>query len=213
MIHTVEPGEYLSAIARQYGFSDYRVIWDHPENAKLKGKRKNPSILYPGDQLFIPVKETGEENGPTEQRHRFRLKGKDLMLRLMIRDLGHQPLANTFCELHVGNRTYDLTTDDEGRIEQEIPFDSAEGLLLFTDPLIPFQRGIRIKIGHLDPIEEVSGQQARLNNLGYDAGPVDGKDGEKLRFALQEFQCDQGLKVDGVCDAGTQAKLKEIHGC
>ena len=213
MIHTVKLGEYLSAIARHYGFSDYRVIWDHPENAALKSKRKNPSVLYPGDQLHIPVKKTREEIGTTEERHRFRLKGKPLMLRLVIRDLGHQPLANTPCELHVGNRTYDLTTDDQGRIGQEIPLDSQEGFVLFTDPLVPFQRGIPIRIGHLDPVEEVSGQQARLNNLGYDAGPVDGKDGEKFRFALQEFQCDHGLKVDGVCDAGTQAKLKEIHGC
>jgi len=34
--HTVKQGEYLSSIARRYGFSDYKVIWNDKNNAKLK---------------------------------------------------------------------------------------------------------------------------------------------------------------------------------
>jgi len=30
--------------------------------------------------------------------------------------------------------------------------------------------------------------------------------------AVEEFQCDNGLTVDGDCGPNTQAKLKEVHG-
>jgi len=213
MIHTVKQGEHLSGIAKQYGFTDFRTIWDRSENAEIKEKRKNPNILYPGDKLFVPDKEEKEESGETEECHHFKLKGTSLKLRLVINDVGQQPLANTPCELHVGAKVYELTTDDNGQIEQTIPKDAKEGFLLFKDPQVPFEQGIPIKIGHLDPVEEVSGQKARLNNLGYNAGPLDGADEEKLLWAIQEFQCDQRLTVDSICGPSTQAKLKEIHGC
>jgi peptidoglycan hydrolase-like protein with peptidoglycan-binding domain len=75
---------------------------------------------------------------------------------------------------------------------------------------------IPIKIGHLDPVEEVSGQKARLNNLGYFAGPLEGKTEENTAMflsAIEEFQCDHGLLVDGICGPMTQAKLRQVHGC
>ena len=31
--------------------------------------------------------------------------------------------------------------------------------------------------------------------------------------AIEEFQCDHGLVVDGKCGPATQAKLKQVHGC
>ncbi|HEY6945459.1 MAG TPA: LysM domain-containing protein, partial [Candidatus Acidoferrum sp.] len=67
--HIVEQGEHLSQIAKKYGFPDYKIVWDHPENADLKKLRKNPNILFPGDQVFIPDKEEKEESGPTDKRH------------------------------------------------------------------------------------------------------------------------------------------------
>src|SRR5262249_8508870 len=90
--------------------------------------------------------------------------------------------------------------------------------LIIKDPQTPLDDVvIPIKVGHLDPVEEVSGQQARLNNLGYFAGPLEGKTEEENQAlflsAIEEFQCDHGLRVDGICGPQTQAKLKEVHGC
>jgi murein L,D-transpeptidase YcbB/YkuD len=31
--------------------------------------------------------------------------------------------------------------------------------------------------------------------------------------AVEEFQCDHGLTVDGKCGPATQARLKQAHGC
>lgn len=72
---------------------------------------------------------------------------------------------------------------------------------------------IPIKIGHLDPVDEISGQQGRLNNLGYYFGDIDGNDSPRFRMAVEEFQCENGLTVDGICGPNTQAKLKEVYGC
>ena len=49
-------GDYLTKIAKEHGFSDYRIIWDHAQNKQLKELRKNPNVIYPGDKLFIPTR-------------------------------------------------------------------------------------------------------------------------------------------------------------
>ena len=95
--HIVRQGEHLSGIAAEYGYTDYRSIWNHPDNAELKRKRRNPNVLHPGDRLFIPDKELRLEPGQTEQRHRFRLKGQGLRLRVVARDAENQPIANARC--------------------------------------------------------------------------------------------------------------------
>jgi len=215
--HVIQQGEHLSHIAAEYGFRDYLTIWDHPNNAALKEKRQNPNVLFPGDSVFIPDKEEKSVSGPTGKMHRFRLKEKPLMLRVVIRDFDRKPLANTKCTLQIDGQEKKLTTDGQGLISLPIPKDAEEGLLVFDDLLVPFTLSTPTKIGHLDPVVEVSGQKARLNNLAYFAGPFEGKSEEEnealFLSAVEEFQCDHGLVVDGKCGPNTQAKLKQVHGC
>jgi hypothetical protein len=205
--HIVAQGEHLSSIAEQYGFSDYRTIWNHPDNAELKQRRPDPHVLFPGDRVFIPDLLRKKEAAETSRRTRFRLQAPRLMLRLQVKDYDDQPIINTACTLEVEGATYELVTDANGQIQQPISVSARAGKLKILDHEMPVQ------IGHLDPVEEVSGQQARLNNLGYDAGEVGETDEAKLRSALEEFQCDHNLMVDGTCNPQTQARLLEVHGC
>ena len=214
--HTVERGEYLSQIARKYGFSDYHTLWDHPENAALKKKRQNPSVLFPGDQIFVPVREFKEEAGATEKKHRFEAKQGKLMLRLVLENVYFKPIADAQCELTVEGETFKLVSDGEGKIEKEIPATAQKATVVVKDPTTPINdEVIPIKIGELDPVEEVSGQKARLNNLGYFAGPLNKEDEALFRSAVEEFQLENmgQSAVDGKCGPKTQAKLKEVHGC
>lgn len=205
--HIVAQGEHLSSIAEQYGFSDYRTLWNRPENAELKQRRPDPHVLFPGDRIYIPDLLRKKEAAETSRRTRFRLQAPRLMLRLVIKDFNEQPIINTACSLEVEGATYQLTTDASGQIQQQISVSARTGKLSILDLEVPIQ------IGYLDPVEEVSGQQARLNNLGYDAGEVGETNEEKLRSALEEFQCDRNLTVDGTCNPQTQARLLEVHGC
>ena len=205
--HIVKQGEHLQGIAKKYGFSDYHPVWDYPENADLKNKRKNPNILKPGDVLHIPDKETKEATGGTETTHQFRVHGKLPKLRIRLIDSDNNPMANTECEVSIGLNIQKLKTDGDGLLELTIPFDATTGELTLSGTKIPFQ------IGGLDPVEERSGWKARLRNLGYDPGPPDTEDESLERLAIEEFQSNHGLKVDGVCGSKTQAKLKEVHGC
>ena len=241
--YTVQQGDYLSRIAKQNGFPDYTVIWNDPNNAQLKQTRQNPSVLYPGDQVYIPDKQQRQESGSTEQRHPFIVNRGTLMLRLILEDAFEEPVANAQCALTVDGQVSQPTTDGTGKIELEIPQDAQSATLVIRSDETAFQNiPIPIQIGALDPVDQVSGQIARLNNLGYFAGNLAGAQGgsggnadpfntsnntgcgcsnvdsnstadQQFLSAVEEFQCDQGLPVDGICGPVTQAKLKKVHGC
>lgn len=212
--HTVKQGEYLSGIAYQYGFSHYKTIWDHPNNAELKQKRQNPSVLFPGDQVFIPNKEQREESRPADKQHKFQVDTEKLQLRLVLEDLYEKPIAGASCDLIVDGDLHKLTSNARGLIELPIRPDAKNAALIVNSDQTPFQDvEIPVKIGHLDPVDALSGQKARLNNLGYFAGDVTGPADDDFESAVEEFQCDQKLTVDGKCGSITQAKLKQVHGC
>jgi hypothetical protein len=54
----------------------------------------------------------------------------------------------------------------------------------------------------------VAQSQRMLNQLGYNAGPVDGAYGGKTRTALEKFYADNGSSYDGKLDANEVADLK-----
>ena len=213
--HEVKQGEYMAMIARQYGYTDYLPIWNHGSNAELKNKRKNPQILMPGDRVFIPEREEKKLSKGTESKYKFWAKRPKLKLRLVLEDLYEKPIADAKCELQIDGTPFQTTTDGSGKIDQEIPFTAGSGQIVVWDPEVTPIAGIGVplKIGHLDPVEEVTGQKGRLNNLGYYAGEINDKVDMRFRSAVEEFQCEHDLKVDGECGAKTQAKLKQVHGC
>jgi hypothetical protein len=213
--YVVQQGDYLSKIAKDFGFTDYRVIWNDPDNAQLKAQRKNPNVLYPGDKLCIPDKKLREESRSTDKRHRFTLERPPLRLRLVLEDMYERPIANAKCVLEIENEFRNVTTDGKGKIDEPLPPGVTSARLIIQDSKQTHLNFVEIpvKIGHLDPLEELSGQRARLKNLGYFPGKSDDKDDPRFRFAVEQFQADHGLTVDGICGPMTQGKLKDIHGC
>jgi hypothetical protein len=204
--HVVKQGEHLSRIAEQCGFVDYATIWNYPANSELKQKRKTPHVLHPGDTLVIPDSEQKKEPCATGQVHVFCVNRNKLALHLRLQDPTWTPIGSEACDLGVEAQQHRLTTDGDGLIRLGIARSAEQAHLHFGDFEAP------VLIGHLDPIDTVSGQVGRLNNLGYRAGPLDGSDAQLLRSAIEEFQCDHQLTVDGICGPKTQAKVKEIHG-
>jgi hypothetical protein len=52
--HTVARGESLSKIAKLYGISHWREIYDHPKNQEIRRQRTDPNIIQPDDRWFVP---------------------------------------------------------------------------------------------------------------------------------------------------------------
>lgn len=211
--YVVKKGDCLSSIAAEHGLP-WKVLWADPKNANLKRKRKDPNVLMPGDVVFVPDTRERMEDCATEDRHRFLRKRGRTLLRIILKDEEDEPLASKDYELTIGSQTFRATTDGDGRIEEQLPAGAAEGKLVVTlEEEPPSAFTWTLKIGCLDPVEEVSGVQGRLNNLGFDCGPVDGIIGPWTRAAVEAFQEEYGLDVDGIAGPKTQAKLKEVYGC
>ena len=212
--HVVTQGEHLSCIAAEYGFHDYAVIWNDANNAQVKSDRQNPNVLFPGDSLYIPDKEHKQEPGATSKRHTFEVKQQTLKLRLVLEDIYEKPIANASCTLTVEQEQFQLTSDSQGKIEHEISPSAQSCTLVIKGDQTPYQgQTLTIKIGHLDPIDSQSGQRARLNNLGYLAGNSDDPNDPHFLSAVEQFQCDQKITVDGDIGPATKAKLRQVHGC
>ena len=216
-IHIVRQGEYLSGIAEEYGFRTHKTIWDDPANAELREERKNPNVLFPGDSLVIPDKEQKYENRGTGARHSFQLLGEELRLRVVVKNESGEAVANADYKLVVESDTATKKTNGSGQLDELIPRRAQQGQLIVKSDTFAVDLNLSVAIGHLDPVDKVTGQIGRLNNLGYEAGDVqepatdDAK--EQFRSAVEEFQCNENLTVDGKCGPKTQTKLKEVHGC
>ncbi|MEM7436886.1 MAG: LysM domain-containing protein [Myxococcota bacterium] len=54
MRYVVRSGDSLDSIARKHGLPDWRGLYEAPENAPLRVRRKNPNQIRPGDVVRIP---------------------------------------------------------------------------------------------------------------------------------------------------------------
>lgn len=211
--HLVRPGECLVTIARQYGFNDYRTVFDHPDNAALKKTRPNPNILHPGDVVAIPDRKLKTAKIETGQMHRFTVVLPKKELHLRLHDAEGKPLANEPYVLEVDGEppVEGKQTDGDGILKERVPVGRAGANLTIRE------RTLRLRFGQLNPTrdcpeDDLSGVQSRLRNLGYDAGSPGEPRGLLLRSALATFQADEGLEVTGEPDEPTRQKLEKIHG-
>ena len=207
--HNVEQGDHISKIAEKHHFFDYNIIWDDGANAAIKAKRDNPHVLNPGDVVVIPDKTEKKETRPTTKMHVFKVKRQKLQLWIEVHNYDDEVAANADMVFKVEGAEKALKLGASGTVYKPIKVSDGEGHLKVEALNID----TAMKIGYLDPVEEPTGQHARLNNLGYNAGTVGNPDPEQLKSAVEEFQCDNSLPLTGECDAATRAKLKEIHKC
>lgn len=211
--YSIQQGECLSRIAAKYGFRDYRTIYDHPRNAELRQIRPDPNILFPGDVVFIPEKTEKEVPAPTTKVHRFRVPDAQRVLRIAVEGLDGKKLVSKPYEIEIEGVVTKGVTSPEGLIEHPIPVDAENGNLTVG------KYSWVLAIAHLNPIEDaadngISGIQARLRNMGYDPGKIDGIMGPLTEAAVMEFQADHPpLEVDGKCGAQTRARLVQEYGC
>ncbi|HUT35060.1 MAG TPA: peptidoglycan-binding domain-containing protein [Planctomycetota bacterium] len=198
-------GDSIPSLAKEHGFfAD--TIWNHGENADLKALRKDRNVLAPGDEVYIPDKRLRDESRPTDAKHRFKRKGEPQRLKIKLLCSG-RPRANEDYVLRFPDQIVQGKTDAEGKIEQRVPGDVHEALLLLRGGKEQYS----IRIGELDPVDAVRGVQQRLSNLGFPCGSGAGEMDDETRDALKKFQAKNDLSVTGEADDATKGKLREFY--
>ncbi|HMS43425.1 MAG TPA: peptidoglycan-binding domain-containing protein [Pyrinomonadaceae bacterium] len=207
--HEIKQGESVISLSELHGlFAD--TIWNAPENAELKEKRKNMNILLPGDILFIPDKRPKEVSRETNNVHKFQRKGIPALFRLQLFDI-EEPRANQDYTLDVDGQMLTGKTDSRGVLEQYLPAISKKGVLIIKADESREEYRLEINFGYLDPINETAGVKKRLNNMGYDCGEPNNKLNDDMKLQLRLFQKRFNLEETGEVDAPTLAKLEELH--
>lgn len=200
-------GECISSIAFRHGFFP-DTIWNHPDNAELKRLRRDPNVLLAGDVVQVPDLRPKEVDAATEECHRFRRKGVPEKLRIKIEDEAGEPIANAPYEITIDGKHRRGTTDADGWVIESIPPDAQGGTLVVGKE--GEEQEHELNLGHLDPIEELTGVQARLKNLGYGCA-VDGQLSEQTREAIKKFQLERSLDATGEPNDATRERLQKEH--
>jgi hypothetical protein len=257
--HLSKQNDHISKIAEDYGFFDWKTIWDDSANGSLKQKRGDPNVLFKGDktrkgrkgdEVKIPAKNIKEDSKATDNDYVYQVPRKKLQLNLRVLNVDFTPIKQAQYELSIEGRdeSYSGKTNDQGEIiAEDIPLAAQRGKLSVrvspqdanvAGPQAEGNQGDanagqpaegaiegdvpvtwELKIGGINPIMEqapdkwcISGVQQRLNNLGINSGPVDGKLGVCTRSAVEAFQSMFDLDKDGKPGQNqTQPKLRNLH--
>ncbi len=205
--HIVKQGECISNIAYRYGLFP-ESIWDDPKNSDLLNKRDSPNVLCPGDVIYIREKIIKDEICQTGEFHSFRRKGILNKFRLRLTRKG-KPRANEPYLLEIEGVLWNDKTDADGWLEHEIPPNANHGELSLCDGKEVYP----IRLRELDPIDTVSGVQARLLNLGFYDGSISGVLDSDTEDAIMAYQKKKGLTENGLYDdPDLRSKLKEDCG-
>lgn len=203
--HTVKQGECISSIALKYGLF-WETLWNFPENAELKEKRGDPSILLPGDVVVVPDMVKKSVTVSTEKTYKFIKKSVPFKISLRFLEVG-ESRSNEKYKIKFDTTEIVDNLDDDGYLVQKIPPDVNECTLLLGE-----EEEYILEVGNLDPVTEVTGVQGMLKNLGYYDGDIDGKPGKFTEAAISAFQTASGLEATGSADQKTMDALKKSHG-
>ena len=220
-IYRIKPGDCVASVAERFGFHP-DTIWDHVKNANLRRIRGDSRILREGDELFVPELRRRDESAATEQRHRFVRKGVPEMLHVVILDADGNPRPDVAYELRIKHDTRVGWTDGEGAIRESIPPSAERATLIVEGEALEGEgnegdEGVaddeyELKIGHLDPVDDIRGAKMRLQNLGFEVRSLDGNLDSETREQLCAFQAREGITQTGELDAATRDALRKAHG-
>lgn len=207
--HEIELGDHVVRLAYTHGHATVDAVWGHPSNAELREQRTDPGVLAAGDRVHVPdAPPRVFEDMPTRREHRIVIELPVPTLRLALERPGGIPYA-TPCIADLDDERVRISSDGDGELALELgPFTTAVALAFD-------RQALDLAIAQLEPVETTRGWHARLENLGYQPGPLhrgEPSDPYAARSAVEEFQCDHGLTVDGVIGPHTRAALVRVHG-
>lgn len=210
-IHVITQGECIGKIAEYYGFFP-ATLWNHEANATLKEHRHdNMYVLLENDKVVIPKRRQKTVMVETGKQLTIERKGVPESLHIRFLNSDETPKAGVPYLLSLTTSQGDplneisSTTDDQGFVSQSVPPSVTRATIVLNPG--PDAETHVFNIGYVNPIDTVSGWQARLNSLGYNCGAEDNELGEKTEMAIRLFQQSRQLADSGVMDETTRTAL------
>ncbi len=214
--HVVKQGDTMARIARQHKFGSAAALYEHADNTDFRTLRNDPNLIFPGDEITIPDIEQKVMSVSPAKKHTFRLKRDKEVFKIKIQDGLGTAWQGKRIVLNIGGQEIDAMIGTDGIVEVDLPNgDEGVGALdVYMDPSKDEPtHSFEVTLGGLDPVETLSGVQARCNALGHECGVADGVMGGNTKKGVKAFQASNGLDVDGVPGPMTKTKLKEVYGC
>lgn len=207
--YAVKQGDCISSIAARAGLL-WQTVWEHPQNAELRERRKDPNMLFHGDILAVPKKRVKHVSRPTEAEHAFVKLVTPAKLKLRLRHEGApRAAAPYFCS--TDGKLRNGKTDADGYLMLFIPPNAATGKLFVQNENGEIEDEYVLRLGHLDPLSEIEGVQKRLRNLAFDCA-VTGELDEQTKAAVAAFRAQHQMSAGEEIDENFTAKLKLTHG-
>lgn len=203
--YVVNQGDHLVNIAFRLGI-DADETWNHPRNAELRARR-HPNILAPGDILFIPT--SSRQSLPFIQgaKNRYTASIPCTTLRITFQTAG-KAISDEPFEVEGLGRPFSGKSDGAGLVNIEVPAHVQQIDIHFTRLELVFP----VLIGHMDPVDELSGVRKRLEQLGYYQGFEHIEADIRDRLAIESFQRKCGIEATGTLDDATKTALVEAYG-
>jgi hypothetical protein len=212
--HIIEQGECVGKIAERYGFFP-GTVWDDPANAALKKQRHGDMhVLYQDDAVVIPARRAKTQAVGAGERITIERQGVPEHLRVRFLHYDESPregvpyLLSLITENDVPVADRAGRTDAEGYVSQAIPPSAVRATITLNPGRKPEVH--RFNLGHTNPIDEISGWKARLNNLGYNCGAENNDWEPGTEAAIRAFQRGRELEETGQRDDATRAALLEV---
>jgi hypothetical protein len=213
---TVQAGDTLLSIAQAQGIFDWQRIWNHSQNRSLREQRSNPQVLYQGDQVYVPDKTEffKQVQVAVDQIHTFRAKKPACHFSVFLKDERGRPYAGHKYHLKLGDQVHQGMTGDDGLVCHPIsPAVKTGELTLWRSRNNPQDAYTWVlQVGHLNPVDTVSGVKQRLKNLGYQVGPLDENLDAVTTSAIANFQRHMGQsRATGELNDATRKSLVSLH--
>ena len=155
----------------------------------------------------IRVKEVSE---PTNQVHKFRVKNSPAKLKLRILKDGEPRAGEPYVLIIDGEEKDRGNIASDGNIGISIPPLANKGELTIGEG--KDQEIYELNLGHLDPIETITGVKARLINIGFDCGKVNNEMDDETIEAIADFQSYiKHPNPNGELDDQTRDILGKLH--
>src|SRR5579863_5892923 len=100
--HVVQPGDCFSSLAKENDYYNYRTLYDHPDNATIKGTRANPNMLVEADVVKIPDKRQKKVALVLDGEKKFVVDRKKTKLRVAVNDVEDKAPTASKLKLTVG---------------------------------------------------------------------------------------------------------------